>query len=133
MKDSKTNLNSIAGQRIRMLRKVMGLSQVELAAKLNLSYQQVQKYESGKNNISLNMLAEICKNLNVDPVKLLEKASFDMSSNVENASKKHYKGSTQKIDALNELNILEDVRIYKNIVELLTAITSAGVKQSSSE
>ena len=44
------------GHRIRSARKLIGLSQEFLANKLDVSFQQVQKYESGANRISASML-----------------------------------------------------------------------------
>jgi transcriptional regulator with XRE-family HTH domain len=40
------------GARVRGLRKARGVSQQALADELNLSFQQIQKYESGQNRIS---------------------------------------------------------------------------------
>lgn len=56
------------GQQLRIRRIHSNLSQTELGQKVGLSYQQVQKYESGKNRISASMLYEIASGLNV-PVR----------------------------------------------------------------
>ncbi|WP_064710642.1 helix-turn-helix domain-containing protein [Rhizobium bangladeshense] len=53
------------GQQLRIRRIHSNLSQTELGEKVGLSYQQVQKYESGKNRISASMLYEIAGGLNV--------------------------------------------------------------------
>ncbi|WP_113231978.1 helix-turn-helix domain-containing protein [Rhizobium sp. BK591] len=53
------------GQQLRIRRIHSNLSQTELGEKVGLSYQQVQKYESGKNRISASMLYEIASELNV--------------------------------------------------------------------
>ncbi len=53
------------GQQLRIRRIHSNLSQTELGEKVGLSYQQVQKYESGKNRISASMLYEIASGLNV--------------------------------------------------------------------
>ncbi|NEI74879.1 helix-turn-helix domain-containing protein [Rhizobium lusitanum] len=53
------------GQQLRIRRIHSNLSQTELGHKVGLSYQQVQKYESGKNRISASMLYEIASGLNV--------------------------------------------------------------------
>ncbi|ANL38343.1 MULTISPECIES: helix-turn-helix domain-containing protein [Rhizobium] len=53
------------GQQLRIRRVHSNLSQTELGQKVGLSYQQVQKYESGKNRISASMLYEIAGGLNV--------------------------------------------------------------------
>jgi transcriptional regulator with XRE-family HTH domain len=47
------------GARVRMRRRFMGVSQQSLAAKLGITFQQVQKYERGANRISASKLYEI--------------------------------------------------------------------------
>lgn len=57
-------LNSIEksiGGKIRARRTELGLTQAQLASKLNLSYQQIQKYETGLNRISAGRLYLIAK------------------------------------------------------------------------
>ncbi len=51
------------GGRVRMRRKFLGLSQERLAEHLDLTFQQVQKYERGSNRISASKLFEISKAL----------------------------------------------------------------------
>jgi transcriptional regulator with XRE-family HTH domain len=52
--------------RIRRLREEAGMSQMDLAERIGLSYQQVQKYESGKNKVSLERLCQIAAVFNID-------------------------------------------------------------------
>lgn len=49
------------GKKIRQRRTELGLTQAQLASKLNLSYQQIQKYETGLNRISAGRLYLIAK------------------------------------------------------------------------
>jgi transcriptional regulator with XRE-family HTH domain len=51
------------GARIRMRRKLLGVSQERLAEQLNLTFQQVQKYERGANRVSASKLYEIARAL----------------------------------------------------------------------
>ena len=44
------------GSRVRMRRKILGVSQQQLADSLGLTFQQVQKYERGANRISASKL-----------------------------------------------------------------------------
>ena len=44
------------GSRVRMRRKILGVSQQRLADSLGLTFQQVQKYERGANRISASKL-----------------------------------------------------------------------------
>lgn len=61
-KENKSNPNLFIGSTIKILRVRMGMTQKQLAEKLNVSFQQVQKYENAKNQVGpdkLQMLASI--------------------------------------------------------------------------
>ncbi len=55
------------GSRLRAVRVRRGLSQTNLADKLGLTFQQVQKYESGANRISASKLFAISRIMGVTP------------------------------------------------------------------
>ncbi|MDA8091130.1 MAG: helix-turn-helix transcriptional regulator [Nitrospiraceae bacterium] len=44
------------GALVKQVRKSSGLSQMQLAEKVGISYQQVQKYEKGVNKLTLSRL-----------------------------------------------------------------------------
>jgi transcriptional regulator with XRE-family HTH domain len=52
------------GLRVRLRRKELGLSQSALAEAVGITFQQIQKYETGANRISFSRLVEICIALN---------------------------------------------------------------------
>ena len=54
------------GEKIRERRTMLGLTQEHLAATLDISYQQVQKYETGANRVSAGRLYEISRALQTD-------------------------------------------------------------------
>jgi transcriptional regulator with XRE-family HTH domain len=54
------------GERIRQRRTAMGLTQEQLSQALNISYQQLQKYETAANRVSAGRLFEIAKILEVE-------------------------------------------------------------------
>ena len=60
------------GGRIRERRTLMGMTQENLANALQISYQQVQKYETGANRISAGRLYELAQILKVDVNFLFE-------------------------------------------------------------
>jgi transcriptional regulator with XRE-family HTH domain len=64
-KPAPTALDVEIGRRIRLRRRELGLSQTDLAEKLGLAFQQVQKYESGANRISVGRLPDIASALDV--------------------------------------------------------------------
>jgi transcriptional regulator with XRE-family HTH domain len=53
------------GARVAAIRRAHGLSQDALGAVLGVSFQQIQKYETGRNRISAGRLVEIAKRFNV--------------------------------------------------------------------
>ena len=59
------------GARVRRARKERGLTQTQLGESLNVSFQQVQKYERGTNRISSSALILIARVLDVSPEELL--------------------------------------------------------------
>jgi transcriptional regulator with XRE-family HTH domain len=60
-----SRINTSIGTRVRLLRERLGVSQTALGEKLGVSFQQMQKYESGINRISAASLYEISKVLSV--------------------------------------------------------------------
>ena len=54
------------GRRIRLRRLEKGISQIELAGHLGVTFQQVQKYEKGTNRVGAARLQQIAEVLGVD-------------------------------------------------------------------
>lgn len=66
------------GANIKAIRRLKRISQNKLAKKCSITFQQIQKYESGKNRISLSRLKQIAGALEEPMMKLLnEKACND--------------------------------------------------------
>ena len=59
-------INKEIGRKIRQMRKHWGLSQMELAERIGISFQQIQKYEKGATTISVNRLQQISDALGID-------------------------------------------------------------------
>ncbi|WP_372402874.1 helix-turn-helix domain-containing protein [Tistrella bauzanensis] len=60
------------GQRIRRIRRARGLTQERCAAALGISFQQLQKYEKGRNRIAACTLVRLAEVLEVAPDALLD-------------------------------------------------------------
>jgi transcriptional regulator with XRE-family HTH domain len=65
-KEGPNPIDAHVGMRLRQRRTLIGMSQDTLAKHLNMSFQQVQKYESGGNRISASRLYTLTKILGVD-------------------------------------------------------------------
>jgi len=75
------------GQQIKMLRISKKMSQKALAEELGITYQQVQKYETGMNRISVARVWQFCKIFSVTP-DFLFKNLLDLSE--KDASAAHF-------------------------------------------
>lgn len=61
--DYERQVNQQIGRLIRTLRRKHGITQKQLGEMLDVTYQQIQKYENGKSGISVGKLSIILKNL----------------------------------------------------------------------
>ena len=60
------------GGRVKLRRRMLGLSQQKLAGSLGVTFQQVQKYENGVNRLPINRLIEFCEALSVPASQVLD-------------------------------------------------------------
>lgn len=62
------------GRRIRVRRLLLGVTQQELASRVDVTFQQIQKYERAENRVSAVMLVLIARALEVDVRHFLARA-----------------------------------------------------------
>ena len=55
------------GRRIKLLRKQKHITQKDLAERLGITFQQIQKYEKGLNRLPASRMLSICMALNITP------------------------------------------------------------------
>ncbi|HWX35570.1 MAG TPA: helix-turn-helix transcriptional regulator [Steroidobacteraceae bacterium] len=67
-----TLVDVAVGRNVRVRRMARGLSQTDLANRVGVTFQQVQKYEAGSNRISMGRLKKIAKVLRVHVTTLFE-------------------------------------------------------------
>lgn len=76
---SPDSMDAQVGQAIRAHRLMAGLSQTELADRLGITFQQVQKYEKGMNRVGAGRLSRIARILGV-PIATFFGAQADPAS-----------------------------------------------------
>ena len=106
------------GGRIRSRRTVMGLSQSALAEAIGLTFQQVQKYESGANRVSSSRLFDVSRVLDVPIVFFFS----EMPDDTEQNSPAQLQGAKppavdRGTDPMHSRETLELVRAYYQIKE----------------
>lgn len=60
-----SEIDQIVGDRIRRRRILLGFTQDQLGEALGISYQQIQKYETGANRVSAGRLYQIAETLQI--------------------------------------------------------------------
>lgn len=68
---SKNYISFIVGKKIRKLRLQNNVNQRKLGVACGITFQQIQKYETGTNRISIDRLYDIANFFNVDISELL--------------------------------------------------------------
>ena len=65
MAETADGVDRMVGQRLRQRRKLLGLTQVEVARACGVKFQQIAKYECAANRLSAAMLWKLCQILGV--------------------------------------------------------------------
>ena len=133
MKRKKGRPNSAdvqVGESIRAHRLIVGMSQSDLARRLGVSFQQVQKYEKGTNRVGAGRLPQIAAIFNI-PISALFDANADTSPGERTASAAPVKLIPDK-SALRLLTSFAGVKnraIRHCLIELVDNIAKAERKQ----
>lgn len=95
--DMKT-MDKNVGKRIRIRRIEKGLTQQHLANSIGLSYQQIQKYETGSNRVSAGRLFFIAKILEAPLSYFYQELSIELGNQLNDRAKK--RDRMQDLDGL---------------------------------
>ena len=66
------NFNMYLGKKLRLRRLSLGLTQTKVAQAINVTFQQIQKYEKGTNGVSSNRLMQLSQFLKVPIIYFFE-------------------------------------------------------------
>lgn len=117
------------GKRVRMRRILLGVSQEQLGNALGLTFQQVQKYESGANRISASRLYELGQILDV-PVSFF---FLDMSQKMNALNRGPASKKDQEDNPLHKRETLEFVRAYHRIQDPAICKNILGLTKAVAE
>ncbi|NIY78141.1 MAG: helix-turn-helix transcriptional regulator [Rhodobacteraceae bacterium] len=101
------------GKRIRHRRWMVGMTQQQLAEKVGIKFQQIQKYETGMNRVSASRLWDIAEALSVPVAFFFEGMDAPMPSQVAAQATE----ASVPADILADKEALELVRSYYAIPE----------------
>ncbi|SFQ95278.1 helix-turn-helix domain-containing protein [Poseidonocella sedimentorum] len=98
------------GKRIRHRRWLVGMTQQQLAEKVGIKFQQIQKYETGANRVSASRLWDIAEALEVD-VRFF----FDGIGDAQEPAE--IEATSVPADLMGDKEALDLVRSYYSIPE----------------
>ena len=96
------NFNNHLGKKLRMRRLSLGLTQTKVAEAINVTFQQIQKYEKGTNGVSSARLIQISQFLKVPITYFYEEY-------------KDYKDSIPDKEAMVDLNYSFLVKTFSSL------------------
>ena len=103
------------GQRIRTRRLVRGWTQDELAKSVDLSFQQVQKYERGSNRVSAGRLYELSKALDVPIQYFFDDYETDQQNGTADGVLREDQIDFEGVDRMGDAELSELVRGFTRI------------------
>lgn len=111
------------GRRLREARLARGLSQGALGEKLGVTFQQVQKYESGANRIGGSRLWDISGILEVPVSHFFEGLQNATTPTESEAAQAPL--TRRSLDLAKEIDAIEDETVKLQILRLVRAIAKA--------
>ena len=82
------NFNKHLGKKLKLKRLALGLTQTKVAKAINVTFQQIQKYEKGTNGVSSIRLLQLANYLKV-PVNYFFEDFPDYLTNLEKSTESH--------------------------------------------
>lgn len=107
----------LVGRNIRILRQDRGMSQTELGRQIDVTFQQVQKYENGTNRVGSGRLFKIASILGVPITAFFEGANQATSEDAE-PSPVAMLAEPYVLRLLQAFCVLDDMDLRRSIVEL---------------
>lgn len=114
-KGTPDNVDVHVGQRLRVRRSLLGMSQEKLAESVGLTFQQVQKYERGINRISAGRLFQFSKILDIPVGYFFDQLGGDLASESYGLSDNEQEAFGSDNDIMHSKETIELVRTYYSI------------------
>lgn len=132
MSDTKlpSGIDRLVGQRLRWRRRELRLTQEKLGELLNLTFQQVQKYEKGVNRVSAGRLYEIAGVLGVNIGYFYDGAADVVDSNTGIVAETDAPSATpvlaaDTLELVSAFQSIKDPAVRKSLLANVQATASA--------
>ncbi len=114
------NFNIHLGKKLRMRRLSLGLTQTKVAQAINVTFQQIQKYEKGTNGVSSNRLMQLSQFLKVPIIYFFEdyKEFKDINLSEETHEDLNYSFLSRTFYSLSKVQKEKILQILNNTSKL---------------
>ena len=120
-----SHIDVAVGTRLRTRRKLLGMSQTSLADMLDITFQQVQKYEKGTNRIGSSRLQQIANILGTTPAWLFGEEEENRHGGAVGSSAIEDMIGTAEGIALNQAFIrIKDAGVRRSLIALVKTLAS---------
>ena len=119
------NFNKHLGNKLKLRRLALGLTQTKVAKAINVTFQQIQKYEKGTNGVSSIRLLQLANYLKV-PINYFYEDFSDYYTNIERSREGHVNVNYNfLVKIYSELNNDQKIKFSKNLQNLNINISKA--------
>ena len=120
------SFNAHLGRKLRMRRLSLGLTQTKVANAINVTFQQIQKYEKGTNGVSSIRLLQLSNYLKV-PINYFFEDFSEYLVNIEKSQEGHMNVNYNFLVKLySELNADQKLKFNKSLQVASSSISKVG-------
>ena len=120
------NFNRHLGSKLRMRRLALGLTQTKVAIAINVTFQQIQKYEKGTNGVSSLRLLQLSNYLKV-PINYFYEDFSEYLINLEKSKESPTNVNYNFLAKLySELSEDQKIKFSKNLQSLNVVVSKTG-------
>ena len=120
------NFNKHLGSKLKLRRLALGLTQTKVAKAINVTFQQIQKYEKGTNGVSSIRLLQLSNYLKV-PINYFFEDYSEYLINIERSVEGHVNVNYNFLVKLfSELNDEQKIKLSKNLQLDIIKVVKTG-------
>ena len=120
------NFNKHLGSRLKLRRLALGLTQTKVAKAINVTFQQIQKYEKGTNGVSSIRLLQLSNYLKI-PINYFFEDFSEYLTNIEKAKETPMTMNYNFLVKLySEMNEDQKLKFNKNLHLYNTIVSKTG-------
>ena len=120
------NFNNHLGNKLKLRRLALGLTQTKVAKAINVTFQQIQKYEKGTNGVSSIRLLQLSNYLKV-PINYFFEDYPEYLVNIEKSKEGHMNVNYNFLVKLySELSQEQKIKFGKNLQTVNLGVVKTG-------